>query len=252
MAPAKVLRYLDLVLDCRYGHSRNTNTDNTSGGIKTTCFEPRLHHDPRIPRGPFFRFENIKVYHNCGPAYGLLIGWETKTTSGNARARARARRFLCYSGDTRPTRNLVQACRRALHGHGYGHGRTTTTTTTTTSANDKASSSPDLILIHEATYRDAESSMASRKKHSTLAEARAVAVDTGCSRVLMSHFSQRYDTAFAKSAEQNDNDNDKSDATEETDRVERASNPRVGLAVDGLWIPLDHSQTQSKGGATKL
>ena len=79
-------------------------------------------------------------------------------------------------------------------------------------------------MIHEATYRDAESQMAEKKKHSTLREAWEVANDIpNCSRVLMTHFSQRYDNVLEEDSPLNFNEN----------------GPSVGLAVDGLWIDLD-------------
>ena len=272
VAPAKVLRYLDLVLDCRHGQSRD--------GKRRICFEPRLHHDPRIPNGPFFHFENIKVYHNCCPAFGLLIGWTSKREINDAQDdnssigvagmklpgacnTGRKAQFLCYSGDTRPSQNLVRACRRALQGCNQNYssfnGNPRDSFSTANGRNSSNSNNSnhnhnhnraDLFLIHEATYRENESAMAYQKKHSTLSEAQMVATDIGCSRVLMSHFSQRYDNVAAstKNSEsttqegdmiESVNNNNKT-ATAAGDSYADCNKPVAGLAVDGLWISLDH------------
>ena len=47
-------------------------------------------------------------------------------------------------------------------------------------------------MIHEATFEDADQDQAEKKKHSTVSEAIHVASQIGASRVLLSHFSQRY------------------------------------------------------------
>ena len=198
IAPPKVLHYLDIILDCKYGRSRNGNV---------VCFEPRSHFIPSLPpASPFFHFENLKVYHNCCPAFGLLVGFMGKSNT---------RRFLCFSGDTRPSQNLVRACRRVF-ARGKQASRVDDSRCDMTQ--------PNLFLIHEATYRDTERHMAEKKKHSTLREAWEVANDIpNCSRVLMTHFSQRYDNVLEEDSPLNFNEN----------------GPSVGLAVDGLWIDLN-------------
>lgn len=69
---------------------------------------------------------------------------------------------LVYSGDTRPCPELIQA----------GYNAT--------------------VLIHEATFDDILSEMASKKFHSTLSEALAVASAMEVWKVVLTHFSQRY------------------------------------------------------------
>ena len=260
VAPVKVLQYLDLVLDCHHGRSK----DGTM-----ICFEPRLHHDPRLPlsggSSPFFHFENLRVHHNCCPAFGLLVGWKRKNNiSGGS-----VDQFLCYSGDTRPSQNLVRCCNRALQ---QQQCHTTSRLYKSSNRNGNRNNNEnnnynnaDLFLIHEATFRDAESAMAYQKKHSTIGEARMVATDIpGCSRVLMSHFSQRYDnvavlpgttTTGIGSANVNANANCASGGSINSNRNNSNSRnddnanitfehgnkgpPSIGLAVDGLWINLD-------------
>lgn len=51
------------------------------------------------------------------------------------------------------------------------------------------------LLVHEATYRDAEAELATRWRHSTAAGAAGVAAAAGARRLLITHFSARYDGA---------------------------------------------------------
>lgn len=69
---------------------------------------------------------------------------------------------LAYSGDTRPSDNLVSAGRNVD------------------------------VLIHEATFEETEPEMAHMKGHSTVAQAIDVAQRMGAKRLLLTHFSQRY------------------------------------------------------------
>lgn len=238
------------------------------------CFDPRPHHDPRFPPSPFFHFENIRVHHNCCPAFGLLIGWRKSRNSivhsivhsnaGNRPYRSPitgrdfsgsenslGAQFLCYSGDTRPSHGLVRACRHALERWDH-HGNKKHDNI----YNDN-SSDADLFLIHEATFRDDDATMALKKKHSTIGEAIRVATDIPrCSRVLISHFSQRYDNVsspslstatptLTKSATPQRNDGANESANGNHGNSKKAPNgshaglPTVGLAVDGLWVHLD-------------
>ena len=200
MAPPKVLRYLDILLECRHGYLL---------GTKQQVFSPRVHHDPTIPQGPWSWFQNIKVYHNCCPSYGLLLGWKNQPCTAATGTNSRMN-WLCFSGDTRPCHSLVNACHYALRSTG-SHG--------------------NFLLLHEATFEDEEQEQAEKKKHSTVSEAMMVATDIPATRVLLTHFSQRYislntDTTTAGST---GNNNAKT--------ISRTSIP-VGFAMDGLWIPL--------------
>jgi len=206
VAPRKVLRYLDLVLGCQHGYYKDGNC---------VYLQPNQHYDPRRDP-PFVHFESIKVQHNCCPAFGLLVGW--KKTNSN--------QFLCYSGDTRPCKNLVRACNRAIlqsQQHCY-YG-----------TNNCSNTNADLFLIHEATFRDTETTMAQTKKHSTLREALEVATDIPqCSRVLMTHFSQRYDNVEGDSEWRHHGRQGGQNSGDANTAL-----PLLGLAVDGLCINLD-------------
>ncbi|KAG7341250.1 ribonuclease Z [Nitzschia inconspicua] len=191
MAPPKVLRYLDISLDCHNGRLRDTR------GIRSNdfrqVFHPRVHNDPTLatipPPGPWVHFENVPVHHNCCPSYALLLGWRDGSPNMH--------RYLCYSGDTRPCVALVRACRNAI-----GRGR-----------------SSSLTLIHEATFSDQDMENAEKKKHSTLGEAVQVASDIPASKLLLTHFSQRY-------------------VSLDTNDYARSTLP-MGLAADGLWLPMN-------------
>ena len=87
----------------------------------------------------------VHVFQSYGVVLHHMEGWK-----------------LVYSGDTRPSSNLVEA----------GKGAD--------------------LLIHEATFDDALSEEAVLKKHSTLTEALRVASDMEARFTIFTHFSQRY------------------------------------------------------------
>lgn len=211
MAPPKVLRYLDVLLDCRHGRRQSDGRQ---------LFDPLLHHDPTIPTGPWNHFRNIKVPHNCFPAYALLIGW-TQHEQGKSDHKNRSESsnqnsisWFCFSGDTRPSDSLVRTCRATLPPSSNSFGPT-------------GSPFPRrFFLLHEATFEDGENDQAERKKHSTVSEAMMVARDIGPSRVLLTHFSQRYISLQTLPAGANDDDSPPTPFP-------------VGLAMDGLQVPLE-------------
>jgi ribonuclease BN (tRNA processing enzyme) len=219
MAPPKVLRYLDIMLHCRHG--RRCNGSQNVPDSHQVYFIPRVHQDPTLnnlpPPGPWFHFENINVQHNCCPAYGLLLGWKKVSDPSSKNY------FLCYSGDTRPSHNIVIACRRAV---AKSHNSTT-------------SENRLLTLIHEATFADDEIENAQKKKHSTISEALRVASDILASQVLLTHFSQRYISLRVPAT---------IDSAVSSSNMGRSASSLppllcndvpVGLAADGLWIPMD-------------
>ena len=197
MAPAKVLRFLDIALQCHRGRRQGSSSGRP-------MFLPRTHDDPTVPPGPWSWFQNIKVYHSCCHSFGILLGWQQHGQNNN-NGRTRSTSFLCYSGDTRPCRSLVQVCRHAL----------------------ATTCSRHLILLHEATFQEEEQESAEKKKHATVTEAIQVGRDIPASQTLLSHFSQRY-VSLTKTKEMGVDD----------DTVQSSSDIPVGLAMDGLWLPL--------------
>lgn len=162
----------------------------TLNGQTIQLFIPLLHIGPSPPPGPWSCFHNIKVHHNCCPSYGLLLQLEDSTGS-----------WLCFSGDTRPCASLIATCRRRIPDH------------------DK------LLLVHEATFEDSDQDQAQKKKHSTIFEAISVASQVEASRVLLTHFSQRYLSASKESMEKQ--------ITNKRGKVIPA-----GFAMDGLRFSL--------------
>jgi len=185
MAPPKILRYLDLSLNCRHGKDMSTGN---------AMFEPYLHHDPTIPPGPWNYFQSIKVPHNCYPSYALLLGWPMQ---GSPPYDHNQTSWFCFSGDTRPANSLIHSCRKVRR------------------------SGDTLFLLHEATFEDSEQEQAELKMHSTVSEAISVAKDVQATRLLLTHFSQRYVAIQSHLVAMSD------------------GKFRVGLAMDGLRVILD-------------
>jgi ribonuclease BN (tRNA processing enzyme) len=188
MAPRKILRYLDMILGCRYG--RHMNSD----GSVDQFFFPMFQDDPNQrhhPPGPWSYFQNIQVQHNCCPAYGLLLGWRSNHKCLNP-----SNQFLCYSGDTQPCHAIVQACQNALAGN----------------------PNSSLTLIHEATFADEDIGDARKKRHSTMSEALKIAEGIPASKLLLSHFSQRYISLKHSDSQ-----------------LQESNSVLMGLATDGLW-----------------
>jgi ribonuclease BN (tRNA processing enzyme) len=248
IAPAKVLRYLDIVLNCRHGRSKG---DKGTNGNVGQYFEPRVHQDPTFPTGPWIHFENIKVNHGC-PAFGLLVGWRLPMTttrrdcrdgSTTRDERISSSQFLCYSGDTRPSHGLVQACRRALQRNDNNYtsntyGRNNNYRDDPHPPYRSEDSSKKLFLIHEASYQETEANMALKKRHSTINEAFQVACDIPASRVLMTHFSQRYDNNVSTTTAVTINSDTNGGTENRTTGNNHNTTPSLGLAVDGLQIIL--------------
>ena len=137
----------------------------------------------RHGKGTLAFWDNVRVDHSCRHSYGCVVGWHV----------AGRLYTLAYSGDTRPCQWFVQACqRRAIMGQLD-------------------------FLLHEATFDEAEEDMAVQKKHATVAEAIQVGQDTRAKRILLSHFSQRYDSLS---------------------NIPAQLSKRVGFALDGLQIIL--------------
>lgn len=113
-------------------------------------------------QGPFFY-----SFHNPGEVF--VPGIEIKAVPVDHKIEAygfvvshQSGWKLVYSGDTRPCPELIQA----------GYNAT--------------------VLIHEATFDDSLTQMASDKYHSTLSEAISVASAMEVWKVVLTHFSQRY------------------------------------------------------------
>jgi len=163
IAPAKVLRYVDLVLCTVNGISHNNSTISykrlflglshqqfdLSPHIQNTYLGVDVGYKRRI------KIRSIQVQH-CAHSYALILGFECPD----------ARFTLCYSGDTRPCQRLAQACR--------DEGANIT------------------LLIHEATFDDDQPMDALKKSHCTVSEALRIFQSSCAESCVLSHFSQRY------------------------------------------------------------
>ena len=129
-------------------------------------------------------WENVLVDHSCRSSYGCIFG---------VRIPGRQHFSIAFSGDTRPCPRFVQACRRQ-------------------GVNGEID-----FLVHEATFDDEEKEMSIKKKHSTVQEAIHVGRDVRAGKVLLSHFSQRYDSL---------------------PNIPENMNVQVGFALDGMRISL--------------
>ncbi|EFJ39949.1 hypothetical protein VOLCADRAFT_100314 [Volvox carteri f. nagariensis] len=114
-----------------------------------------------------FRWQSVAVHH-CRDAWGLVLehrdGWKLvySVICAIPVVLPPPQPFMIAPGDTRPCPALIAA----------GRGAT--------------------LLIHEATFEPCMESQARSKRHSTSAEAAAVAEAMGAYRTILTHFSQRY------------------------------------------------------------
>jgi ribonuclease BN (tRNA processing enzyme) len=189
IAPTKVLHYLETALDCKDGF---VNGQKVYVGISHRDFDcsPFVQQvrddifgfqlpvqvDTHVPVSnniqrqyrPFQYLKNIQVDH-CPNSHGCVLGLNIPVASNNS-----TKLFtLCYSGDTRPSSNLVRGCQDFTMTVGE----------------------PISLLLHEATFDDDARGKeeATSKRHSTVQEAlditsRMKNVDS----LLLTHFSQRY------------------------------------------------------------
>ncbi|MHB1846159.1 MAG: ribonuclease Z [Deltaproteobacteria bacterium] len=131
-----------------------------------------------------------------GPLYGrlqhggeLVLPDGRRVTPADVLGPARRGRRLVLSGDTRPCDAVREAARGAD------------------------------LLIHEGTFADAERSRALETHHSTAREAAELASDAGARRLVLTHFSSRYEDDVSALA-----------------REARERFPRTELAHDGLTL----------------
>ncbi len=150
---------------------------------------------------PFASLQNVEVEH-CWDAFALILEINVLSrcgTSGRLQCINPSRFVLCFSGDTRPSPNLVHKCLS------YSPSRVN-------------------LLIHESTFLDdlRGRSDAIRKRHSTTAEALNVAFNMNAEACILTHFSQRYRHISI------------ADASSGQD-----SHPfSWGIAYDGMMVPL--------------
>jgi ribonuclease BN (tRNA processing enzyme) len=245
IAPAKVLQFLDLSLGCKNGmskdcgrlffstSSRDFNNSPFAQQLRDDVFQYELFRQPnenpsiydeidesKMAKYRPFRFiRHIPAWH-CYDAHAILLGLCTDGV-GNEGRRSESFQpspsplfFLCYSGDTRPSSQLVQACKEATRNYSQGIS----------------------LLVHEATFDDDERGRkeALSKKHSTVTEALAIAKETDSLACLLTHFSQRY-ARLPPGYKKGDTYCD----------LNMKCKSSIGTAVDGMILPLHDSVTST-------
>jgi len=179
VAPRKVLHYLQVMLP-----------------IAKQLFEGMTHKEwevqelQRLPYMPFEALQSVAVEH-CPDAHALLLVWRGGGYSND-------NVLLCYSGDCRPSLNLIHAAHR------------------------QRNEAKLTLLLHEATFDDEDATLARSKRHSTVSEALWVAGEIKPDATLLTHFSQRYPKAAPRCSNNNGSN----------------AKLNYGVCEDGLWLPL--------------
>jgi ribonuclease Z len=153
-------------------------------------FNPDLARELGIPEGPLWG-----QLHRGEPV--ALPGGRVIESSLIVGPRRPGRR-VTISGDTRPSRRTVEAATAAD------------------------------LLVHEATFGDAEAERAAETGHSTAREAAQVARDAGVGRLALTHFSARY-----------------SRDTRDLEREAREVFPDLVIARDGLEVSIPFAGTEA-------
>lgn len=184
---------------------------------------------------PFFSLRNVEVEH-CREAFALILEVSYPINDGNSdrsRPFAKQKTFvLCFSGDTRPSNNLVHECRcLPPQPHRVNWQQMQFLSLPPPPPPPRIS-----LLLHEATFLGDLSGQADavKKRHSTSTEALDIARLARAEACLLTHFSQRYahlslDDITATSNEQTSGSYEFS----------------WGVALDGMLLPLTKRGTSS-------
>ncbi len=253
IAPPKVLKFVDISLNCSNGICRNrgdrfffsiANRDFDSSPFSSQIREDLWTFSLRRPLNtdrkiagqytlptyeyynPFASLKSVPVEH-CPNAYALILGLRLPNPPCMQNKTNLHSLFqLCYSGDTRPSSNIIRACEALL-----------------SYRNDVAGKRQSIsLLIHEATFDDDERGKkeAIRKRHSTVQEAIRIAAQINADVCLLTHFSQRY-PKLPPGHNVSVNEAAVTIASNEEFQSTRASSRCVGSAFDAMLIPLDNS-----------
>ena len=229
--------------------------------IRTMVYEYALlspdHNQPysgnTIYYNPFASLRSIDVEH-CQEAYALILELRFSCREQNIRALTsntprhagssddNASTFvLCFSGDTRPSAQLVHGCRS--HSPSMSRAQLMHQRQFYQSSFPPPPPPITSLLIHEATFVDNSQGRvdALRKRHSTTSEALDIASQIKAKGCLLTHFSQRYQHVSIGDS-MNKLDDDLNNASKHsTGSIPSMSNPRPfswGIALDGMMIPL--------------
>ena len=231
IAPSRVLKYLNILLHHSPANASRNNNQRLYIGVthcdfqhspfaehtRSSVYEYKLplptyenvQHKPKKENikqhyTPFASLQNVEVEH-CQEAFALILQMNIPSKNREPGC-AQSSFVLCFSGDTRPSAQLVHACRSYYPSQWNPPSPTVS------------------LLIHEATFiNDSQGQRdAARKRHSTTAEALNIAQQIKAESCILTHFSQRYKHVSIKDASSNQNSYSFS----------------WGVALDGMMIPL--------------
>ncbi|KAL7481557.1 hypothetical protein ACHAW6_007241 [Cyclotella cf. meneghiniana] len=262
IAPSKVLKFLRVMLGPRAGRKYATYVGIThrefqfspfASSIRSMLFEYSLsipsrcinelaiNDDIEYTRKcdefycPFMSLRNVEVKH-CQDAFALLLELRFPRNGKTQRF------LLCFSGDTRPSDNLVRECR--------SYNCTSQSVTTTLQQTPAPLPPPPRVslLLHESTFLNDKIGKvdAVKKRHSTVSEAFCVAERMQVEACLLTHFSQRYSHISIQDA---CSDNvplyNLGDVCSSQDSKVINHTFSYGVGVDGMVVPLTKLGTAS-------
>lgn len=233
IAPPKVLSFLDSSVACNIGKRRGESSNlPMSRKRKYSQSTEIIHKGELIPERLYYGVSNQDFDSSpfASSVRGMLFGTELRSSSTTRYRPVVSLRSIpvthcpqafalllvlkmpghklfhfCYSGDTRPSQALVQACKHATHTSG---GQID-------------------LLVHEATFDDDVEGKQNAfvKRHSTVIEAVEIAEQVSAKSCLFTHFSQRYAAIPPTGATRASN-------------INRLNTINVCSAVDGMSVPL--------------
>jgi len=158
VVPPKVHSYLKAMLGSNHKILERCHTHTNAAKIPNFYESVMIGDKSRIES-----WQDVAVNHGCANAHGFCMAVHVRDDSSKDTKIYR----IVFSGDTTACKRLVQTSQRMY---------------------------PDGVdlLVHEATFVDTDQHLAETKKHSTTCQALFVAEKMKAQRVVLSHFSQRY------------------------------------------------------------
>ena len=257
IAPSKVLRFLDVMLgSARSKHAASSRATPSYVGITHREFQSspfassirsnlldyalptqslrKTEHTigVRSTYRPFISVRNVEVEH-CKDAFALILEIQVLSQDSNQNQESFV---LCFSGDTRPSNNLVHACR--------SHYPPQQTGTDWQRSSLPPPPPPRIsLLLHEATFLHDEHGRMSalKKRHSTVYEALNIAEQMQVEACVLTHFSQRYTHVSVSDVK-----HIPGDARDVGSSEEEATDTHLfpwTIGIDGMAIPLNREAT---------
>ncbi|KAL7473031.1 hypothetical protein ACHAXS_013410 [Conticribra weissflogii] len=207
---------------------------------------------------PFALLRHVEVEH-CREAFAMILELRYADDGIRNSREVNSNFSLCFSGDTRPSAQLVRSCRSYSTSQndnneilGLHHGRRPPRVPQPW---PPPLPPPQIsLLIHESTFLNDSQGRndATKKRHSTTAEALDVARRIGAKACLLSHFSQRYPHVSIDDALTSSSSSSSSIGGQNNEFADPRRSPTVdatenthpfhwGIAMDGMMIPLTSS-----------